>query len=348
MKICDISHWQGEINWDKVNNELDLIIFRVSHGKELDKKYLEYTSNCTVPYGVYCYTEASNATEAKEEARLFVAQANKAARKPLFYICDVEHENQTVDNTEEVCYYFLKELKILQCARIGLYINTRYPYMGNALNLCDIMWIPRWGLNDGNIPPVDKQSPFYHDLWQYTSNGRIDGINTRVDMNILNGNKTLDWFLQPSIGVRLLKNGMNGLDVEQLQLLLNKLNDANLDIDGSYGPMTKKAVEYFQCQYGLEKDGIYGQITHKKLMELNTNYELDNNSKYTSFIVKNYDVPIYTGNSNRYEIIYSVNKNFHVCPIYNDKYEVITSNNYLAINCGNKVGWINLNNLIRK
>lgn len=343
MKICDIRHWQGDIDWAKARKELSLAIFRATKNKEEDPRYIDYTTNCGIPYAAYCYLHASNANEAREEARIFVEVANKAIRRPLFYIGDIEHENQNEDNTEEICYAFLDELKILRCERIGLYINTRFPYCGRALNLCDIIWMPHWGDNDGEIPPENRAPEYYCDLWQYTSKGRVNGINTDADLNIVYGNKSLDWFLQDvhsTLGERLLKNGKHGNDVKELQQILNKLLNRQLIEDGEYGPATKKVVEEFQASHNLDTDGIYGAITHQTLLIENKIYERAKNNEFPSFIVNKNNVPIYSGNAEKFDVLRTLNKKFRICPIFDEQNKPIINKNYMAINLGNQIGWI--------
>ena len=42
---------------------------------------------------------------------------------------------------------------------------------------------------------------YFCDLWQYTSKGKISGINGNVDMNTITGSgKTLEWFLGGKVG----------------------------------------------------------------------------------------------------------------------------------------------------
>lgn len=55
-----------------------------------------------------------------------------------------------------------------------------------------------------------------------------------------------------------LKRGSKGQQVKYLQLLLNWAIDANLEIDGSFGKLTEKAVKKFQKLYGLQVDGHFG------------------------------------------------------------------------------------------
>ena len=64
----------------------------------------------------------------------------------------------------------------------------------------------------------------------------------------------------------LLQHGSQGVYVKILQVLLNYYNDANLDTDGEFGPLTKKAVIEYQKKYKLEVDGIVGKETWTQLL----------------------------------------------------------------------------------
>ena len=193
-KIADISKYQGNVDWGKARKELDFIILRASCGMSIDSKYLDNAANCGLPFGVYHYVKAGSISEAEKESGFFVECANKAAVKPLFYIADIEYKAQTALTTETVCVAFLDKLRALGCEKIGLYINTRYKWAGSAIDRCDIMWIPHWGKNDGSIPADQYKPKHPHDLWQYTSKGRVSGIKGNVDLNALSGSKPLVWF----------------------------------------------------------------------------------------------------------------------------------------------------------
>ena len=195
-KIADISHYQGDIDWKAARKELDFVIFRASVGSNADKKYLEYTAACGLPYGAYHYVKAGTAEDARKEARFFVECANKAAKKPGFYIADIEYEAQTEETTEPVCVAFLEELRALGCGRIGMYINRKYKWAGAAIDMCDIMWIPHWGHDDGEVPEPQYQPDYYCDIWQYTSAGSLAGVEGDVDLNMLLGKKPLEYFTE--------------------------------------------------------------------------------------------------------------------------------------------------------
>lgn len=55
-------------------------------------------------------------------------------------------------------------------------------------------------------------------------------------------------------------------DVRQLQIALNDLGaDPRLEVDGRYGPATRRAVREFQAVAGLSVDGIAGPLTRAQI-----------------------------------------------------------------------------------
>ena len=68
----DVSEWQGDINWNKVDT--DFCIIRAGYGKSVsqkDKKFEVNYSGCkanSIPCGVYWYSYAVTPEEAVSEA----------------------------------------------------------------------------------------------------------------------------------------------------------------------------------------------------------------------------------------------------------------------------------------
>lgn len=197
MKIADISKWQGNVDWAAAAKELSFCILRASCGESVDTKFYDNVKGCVengIPFGVYHYVKAGTATAAVKEAQFFLKTCAEAQRQPNFWIADIEYEAQTAQTTEAVCVAFLHTLRASDCQKIGLYINTRYAWAGAAIGLCDIMWIPHWGKNDGDVP-ADRYKPKHpYDLWQYTSRGRLAGVKGDVDLNQISDRRTLEWF----------------------------------------------------------------------------------------------------------------------------------------------------------
>lgn len=68
--------------------------------------------------------------------------------------------------------------------------------------------------------------------------------------------------------VPVLAQGSRGEPVERLQALLNAADDAGLDEDGIFGPLTEAAVRAFQSSRHLLVDGIVGAQTWTSLLSV--------------------------------------------------------------------------------
>lgn len=73
--------------------------------------------------------------------------------------------------------------------------------------------------------------------------------------------------------MRVLKLGMRGSDVMEIQALLSKIGYNPGAIDGVFGSQTKQAVMAFQRNYGLTADGIIGATTYRYLERFLKGYE---------------------------------------------------------------------------
>ena len=86
-------------------------------------------------------------------------------------------------------------------------------------------------------------------------------------VNITRGSKAGKAEAKPAaslkLGDRVLKNGMSGADVKELQLALIKLgyDCGKWGADGEFGDATEKAVKSFQRDHGLDVDGEAGPLT---------------------------------------------------------------------------------------
>lgn len=61
--------------------------------------------------------------------------------------------------------------------------------------------------------------------------------------------------------------GATGNEVRMIQTMLNRINNAGLDVDGIFGAKTRTAVRVFQQKYGLKVDGIVGDKTWPELIK---------------------------------------------------------------------------------
>jgi len=198
--IVDVSKWQGDIDWATASKSIDLAILRVIHGAttSTEQKYKSYADSCkkySVPFGVYAYVTYKTKASAESQAKTFYNQAVSGGRVPLFFVVDAEETYITRANTEA----YIAKLRSLAKAdgnsrlKIGVYIG-HHLYKSLNLNLKtdtknaktpDFVWIPRYNSNIGARTASMSIPDFACDMWQYSSAGRIPGIDGNVDMDTL-------------------------------------------------------------------------------------------------------------------------------------------------------------------
>lgn len=239
FKGIDVSKWQGEINWEKVKaSGVDFAILREGYGLQIDKKFKE---NCEkakaagMNIGVYHYSYASSADDAKNEAEFCLK--NISGLKFEYPICfDIEEKEMLKLSNEtrnEIVRAFCEEIE-----KSGYYamFYCNLNWLENYLNYENLkqfdLWLARWS----SIKPLEECG-----IWQYSSQGKIDGINGNVDLDVsyknypeimksngLNGFKTQkDYFNYTVkkddslwvISERYLKNGAKYTEIKELNNL---------------------------------------------------------------------------------------------------------------------------------
>ncbi len=184
IKGIDVSEWQGDINWQKVKNAgIKFAMIRTSYGQlSLDKTHIaniEGAQEAEINVGAYHYCYAKTVEDAKAEARHFV---NTIKPYTLTYpaVLDLEDPSQAnlsktiltdmaiafMDIVKDAGYY-----PMLYASKHWLESKLDY----NLLKDYDV-WLAQWATKPtwaGNIG-----------IWQYTDNGKIDGINGYVDLNV--------------------------------------------------------------------------------------------------------------------------------------------------------------------
>jgi GH25 family lysozyme M1 (1,4-beta-N-acetylmuramidase) len=190
-KIVDLSKYQPTIDYDALIADTALIILRAGYRSKdgsiyEDQKFQLHAGELTkrgVRFGVYFYSFAGRMQDAQEEARMFWRYARDY--NPLFWAVDVEQDCIT----NEAIKAFQHELRAMGANHVGAYVANhlyqKYDFSSIA-HLYDVVWIPRYSA----IRPAHPC-----DLWQYTSTGKVDGIDGDVDMNRITGEgHTLEWF----------------------------------------------------------------------------------------------------------------------------------------------------------
>lgn len=207
MKLgIDVSDNQGHIDWKKVKAagvEYAILRSTVKSGKA-DNRLKDNIKGC-VDYGIpmefYKYSYAMNNSEAKKEAFQVVKVLQSYGIMPgkdTIIWADMEYDKQLAHGKKAVweIYNNFKEIITNSGYGCGLYMS-RYAYENqiDASLIHDDLWLGRYYAGDkimkfGTIPDKAKKpvvaagSRSILNSWQFTSHGRVPGINGNVDMNI--------------------------------------------------------------------------------------------------------------------------------------------------------------------
>lgn len=183
-KGIDISHHQGDIDFNKLKGNIDFAMVRTSYGDfHLDKKYkqnIEGLESIDVPYGLYHFSYATTKEEARSEAKGFLNIIKNY--KPLYpVVIDIESssrtENLKKDTLVDIANIFCKEV---QDAGYYVMIYANLNYFETKLNSSILNKYDKWLAEWRDKPTFDK--PF--GMWQYSSKGSKPGINGNVDLDV--------------------------------------------------------------------------------------------------------------------------------------------------------------------
>ena len=185
-KLIDVSTWNGNIDWNKVyKSGVRYAMIRSSFGIEnpnqVDNKFVRNITNAQkagVKCGIYHYSYAKSAAEAKKEAD-FCLKTIKNYEIDLPVAFDIEDSSQTglgKDTLTNIVIAFCDRIKSAGY-RPMLYCNPNwlcnYLHKDKLINKYDI-WLANWGVS----------APSYNcAIWQYSENGSVPGISGSVDMN---------------------------------------------------------------------------------------------------------------------------------------------------------------------
>lgn len=276
-KGIDISQYQTNVDFKKVKaSGIDYVIIRAGYGRYVKQKDPLFESHYAgakaagLDVGVYWYSYALSVEDAKLEAKACLSVIKgKRFEYPIYF--DLEENNQFAKGRS-----FCDSLVKAFCGEIekagyfaGLYIS-RSPlqqYISASVANKYALWIAEYA-SKCNYSGT-------YGMWQYSSTGRINGINGNVDCDYcyvdyptviksggLNGYpknavKTLD-----SAG---FKKGDKGNGVLALKKLLILSGASGLDSSGGFGGGTEKAVNALLKKWGYKQNGIAGQKFINKL-----------------------------------------------------------------------------------
>lgn len=197
LKGCDVSSHNGNIDWGKAKSQIDFAIIRLGYGDNIERQddsyFIKNVNGCinnNIPFGVYIYSYALNlggSESIQSEVDHTKKMLSKISKKPFCVYIDMED-----DSTIKLGKTLLTNFALEFCKQIknagytaGVYANENW--FRNYLNCSTIasygysIWCAKYSDSKPNISSN-------YDIWQYSSTGRINGINGNVDMNYMYNN----------------------------------------------------------------------------------------------------------------------------------------------------------------
>ena len=199
----DVSKWQGEIDWKKVKESgVEFAMIRVGYrtlkdGTIYEDPYAKFNLQEAIangiPVGVYFFSTAKNKEEVLQEAQWVTSYiAPYKITYPVVYDCEGynnksnRHSHLNKEERTDLAIYFLDYVK--DKGYTPMFYNSKSHIEANASWNTDRLnskgykiWVAQY---PGNYSPGSRTTytGIYH-MWQYTSKGRVPGINGNVDMN---------------------------------------------------------------------------------------------------------------------------------------------------------------------
>lgn len=190
----DVSRWNEAIDWKQVKEEgVGFAIIRAGYrgsvtGSLVEDYYFEQNikgaTEAGIPVGIYFFTQAINQVEAVEEASMVLKMCEDYdLTYPIFIDTegaggDGRADNLDVRTRTAICEAFCETI------RNGGHQGGIYASKNWFNNQLDTSRLPDdiviWLAEYADAPSYDGT---YH-MWQYSSSGRILGIEGRVDMNL--------------------------------------------------------------------------------------------------------------------------------------------------------------------
>lgn len=265
-KAVDISYHNGVIDFERLKNAVDYVIIRCGYGQDMtsqdDKQWNRNVSECErlgIPYGVYFYSYAKTTSKIEGEIKhcLRLLKGHTPSLPVFFDSEEKGTQGVAKHNAKRFC-----DAMLTNGYKAGIYASKSWfeNYIGETWGYD--LWIARYS----NLLGVNNV-----DIWQYSSNGSVDGINGRCDVNHVYKDYTVSSATPTKPQTPTVhKKPRNELIALGQQHAIN-FTQHRIAVDGIVGRDTKRmAVRVVQramnADYGytIAEDGIVGKKTLAK------------------------------------------------------------------------------------
>lgn len=188
----DVSKWQGEIDWKAVKKAgVEFAMIRIGYqtgiGKELKldpyfERNISLANQENIPIGLYFYSYASTNDEAIEQANWIIDKIKDyQVSLPIAF----DWENWNSFSSFEINFLDLNKIaktfiNQIEKSNYKAMLYSSKSYLDNIWYTYDNVWLAHY------TKKTSYEGKYV--MWQRSSNGKVEGINADVDLNVLYNN----------------------------------------------------------------------------------------------------------------------------------------------------------------
>lgn len=190
----DVSKWNQEIDWEVVKDAgVEFAIIRCGYrgastgSLVIDPRFKENIEGAIaagIPVGVYFFTQAIDEVEAVEEASMVIRLIEDYdVDYPVFLDSESTGGKGRADGlgSDERTSAHRAFLQTIQAAGYETGVYASRNWLKDRLDMTRLSSYRIWLAEYAAAPTYDE---YYYHMWQYTSKGTVDGISTKVDLNL--------------------------------------------------------------------------------------------------------------------------------------------------------------------
>ena len=277
MEGIDVSHWQGEIDYEAYKASGGEFVIIKHSGANIGYLYvsdslshLKPARNAGLKIGFYYVVNGH--LDIVEQANYFIENVRKVIKKGDIVVLDNESLDKGIAFTPKQAMQWLDIVS--ECLDLTPFYYS-YPALIKRSDHSDIaakypLWLAAFNKNNGTTEGGFERHMAFWDLpsiWQFTSNGSISGYGSRIDKNLAQAN------IFEKYGLEMSEAEKPSEEKPQKPTKPTKPEEEGLDlpktaIDGIPGPITWTRLQtWLKSEWGYSGriDGIAGPLTYKAL-----------------------------------------------------------------------------------
>lgn len=252
IKGIDISYHNGDVDLKAAKSSgIDFVIIRMGYGDNVfsqdDKQFrnnVRKAREAGLAWGLYLYSYARNMDQVESEVQHSARLVREVGRPPLGVWWDSEDASTSACNLKNFFSYYKNHVETLTGVPVGLYSYKAF-FERNYSGI-EKKEFPFWFARYNSSLPADYYKN-YCDIWQYSSDARVRGIDGKCDINRMHRRSIT--------AVAQVWRGLYGSGDERKKLLIAAGYNP-IEVQKLVNEYGKAADDVLQNKYGVAEDRV--------------------------------------------------------------------------------------------